>query len=296
MGRIKNGRIRALSPLSPSPCDAGVGRGPGRGALFAQMALLSPALSSRNGRRGSPPSLVRGQCPDAPNKMRCFRAELTRLRFNPKPLRFHTHRTPLQTWVNPVQTSRDSSQTLPDAIQTQRERSQTTWEHPQMTRENVQTMRDGVQMMQESAQMIPACSQTMRETPQMRWETLQTIRASLQMKWESLQMMRENSQPFTFSPPRAPDVLKQGRPVPIRDRAVCHRNPVGRANVLVSRELPDSPLRIGWGEGGRRPDEVRARRNGHPHGGRSPQQHRLRGLAHLVSPHRFLASRLILKG
>ena len=263
--------------------------------------LPHPLLPQREERESA--KLGSGAVPGCAQQNALLPAELTRLRFNPKPLRFHTHRTPLQTWVNPAQTSRDSPQTLPDAIQTQRERFQTTWEHPQMIRENVQTIPDGVQMMQESAQMIPACSQTMRETPQMRWETLQTIRAGLQtmressqMKWESLQMMRENSQPFTFSSPRAPDALKQGRPVPIRNRAVCHRNPVGGANVLVSRELPDSPLRIRWGEGSRRPDKVRARRNGHPHGGRSPQQHRLRGLAHLVSPHRFLASRLILKG
>ena len=37
-----------------------------RGALCAHMALLSPALSSHSGRRGSLPRLVRGQCPDAP--------------------------------------------------------------------------------------------------------------------------------------------------------------------------------------------------------------------------------------
>ena len=123
--------------------------------------------------------------------MRCFRAELTRLRFNPKPLRFHTHRTPLQTWVNLAQTSRDSPQTLPNASQTQTHRPQTIWDRPQM---------------------IPACSQTIRE---------------------SVQMMRESPQPFMFSPPRVPDVLKQGSPVPKRDRAGCHRNPAGRANVLV---------------------------------------------------------------
>ncbi len=158
--------------------------------------------------------------------MDCFRAELTRLRFNPKPLRFQTHRTPLQTWVKPPHPSRDSPQPLPNASQTQRERSQTTWEHPQMIRETVQLMR-------EIAQMIPACSQLMRETlrmnpasSQMNWETRQTMR-------KSSQTIRESSHHITFSPPRVPDVLKQGRRVPKQDRAGCHRNPAGRANVLV---------------------------------------------------------------
>lgn len=163
--------------------------------------------------------------------MRCFRAELNRLRFNPKPLRFHMHRTPLQTWVNLVQTSRDNPQTLPDAIQTQPDISQTTWEHPQMIRENVQTMPDGVQtiretvqLMREIAQMIPACSQTMRETPQMNPASSQMIR-------ETRQTMRESSHHITFSPPRVPDVLKQGSPVPNdTEPVVTGTLPVGRTS------------------------------------------------------------------
>jgi hypothetical protein len=108
----------------------------------------------------------------------------------------------------------------------------------------VQTIRANAQTIRESAQMIPACSQTMRETlqmnpasSQMNRETLQKMRESSQMNRESLQMIRENPQPFTFSPPRAPDALKQGSPVPKRDRAGCHRNPGGGAFAAATPKL-----------------------------------------------------------
>ena len=70
-GKLKVfGRIRALPPadsLSPAP-SGGEGRGEGvlvytESSFPNRKSLLSPALSSLGGRRGSSSFAIRGQCP-----------------------------------------------------------------------------------------------------------------------------------------------------------------------------------------------------------------------------------------
>ena len=73
--QIQSGRIQVLPPadfLSPAP-SGGEGRGEGvlrvtESSYPSRRSLLSPALSSLGGRRGSSPLVIRGEWPDAPKR------------------------------------------------------------------------------------------------------------------------------------------------------------------------------------------------------------------------------------